>query len=395
LGRPAAPKERAHLRPADDRLLDHVCTLLAARRLGIDPEGQFPDAPPALLPFAAELLNTASLLTPDALPALDAVRTHLEAPRGAALRQLFRAWRESGIHNDLHLVPHLQPEGEWRNDPLGTRRFLLGLLAALPGDTWWSLPAFLADLRRDFPDFQRPLGDYDSWFIRDTRSGDFLRGFEHWEAVDGALIRYLITGPLHWLGVLDLATPEADSPPEAATAFRFSRWAAGLLGSATLPEFPAEGAPLHVRSDARVGVPLLVPRAVRYQVARFCHWDAATRHEYRYRLTPASLERARDQGLEIRHLKSLLTRHSRNLPPNIAKALDRWAQRGTEARLQPALVLRLGSPELLQALRKSRAARFLGDPLGPTTVIVHPGASEKALAALAEMGYLGEILDGS
>jgi hypothetical protein len=144
-----------------------------------------------------------------------------------------------------------------------------------------------------------------------------------------------------------------------------------------------------------VGVPLLVPRAVRYQVARFCHWDAATRHEYRYRLTPASLERARDQGLEIRHLKSLLTRHSRNLPPNIAKALDRWAQRGTEARLQPALVLRLGSPELLQALRKSRAARFLGDPLGPTTVIVHPGAGEKVLAALAEMGYLGEILDGS
>jgi hypothetical protein len=55
------------------------------------------------------------------------------------------------------------------------------------------------------------------------------------------------------------------------------------------------------------------------------------------------------------------------------------------------LVLRLNSPQILEELRASRAARFLGDPLGPTTVIVKPGAREKVLAALLEMGYLGEI----
>jgi hypothetical protein len=60
--------------------------------------------------------------------------------------------------------------------------------------------------------------------------------------------------------------------------------------------------------------------------------------------------------------------------------------------MEHALVLRLSSPEILQELRTSRAARFLGDPLGPTTVIVNPGAREKVLAALAEMGYLGEIV---
>ena len=45
---------------------------------------------------------------------------------------------------------------------------------------------------------------------------------------------------------------------------------------------------------------------------------------------------------------------------------------------------------MLQRLRSSRAARFLGDPLGPTTVIVKPGAASKVLSILAEMGYLGE-----
>lgn len=393
LGRPAAPKERAHPRPADDRLLDHVCTLLASHRLGIAPEGQFPNVPPGLISFATTLLHTAGLLTPDNLPDPEAARSHLAAERGEALAALFHAWRESEKHNDLHHVPHLHPEGEWKNNPLATRRFLLDLLAALPEKTWWSLPAFLADLRRDFPDFQRPMGDYDSWFIRDARSGEFLRGFEHWDDVDGALIRYLITGPLHWLGLLDLAAPKEDAPPHAATAFRFSHRAAGLLGSADLSKFQKEEAPLHIRSNARIGVPVLAPRVVRYQIARFCHWEKATRHEYRYRLTPRSLEHARNQGLEIRHLQMLLARHGSSVPPNIVKALDRWAQRGTEARLQTVLVLRLGSPDALQALRKSRAARFLGDPLGPTTIIVRAGAGEKVLAALAEMGYLGEFVD--
>jgi hypothetical protein len=52
----------------------------------------------------------------------------------------------------------------------------------------------------------------------------------------------------------------------------------------------------------------------------------------------------------------------------------------------------VASPEILQALRKSRAGRFLGDILGPTTVAIQPQASEKILSILAEMGYLGEMV---
>jgi hypothetical protein len=70
--------------------------------------------------------------------------------------------------------------------------------------------------------------------------------------------------------------------------------------------------------------------------------------------------------------------------------LERWEEQGSQARLERLLVLRLSSAEILQELRASRAARFLGEPLGPTAVIVKPGTREKVLAALAEMGYLGE-----
>jgi hypothetical protein len=72
------------------------------------------------------------------------------------------------------------------------------------------------------------------------------------------------------------------------------------------------------------------------------------------------------------------------------KALKRWDDNGTEARAETQVVLRVSRPEVLEELRKSKAARFLGEPLGPTTVIIKAGAQSKVMAALAELGLLAE-----
>ncbi|MEA3351953.1 MAG: helicase-associated domain-containing protein [Chloroflexota bacterium] len=387
LGRAATLTERADPIPADDQILDHACTLLAASRI----ERDSVQLPKNITAFLRQLLIVAGLLDSDGHPNINAVRAHLESPRGEALAQLAQAWLNSPTHNDLHLVPQLQAEGEWENDPLAARRFIVRLLDALPKDTWWSISAFIADVRQAHPDFQRPAGDYDSWYLRDTHSGEFLRGFEHWDDVDGALIRYLITGPLHWLGLIDLASPEDDAPSRGVMALRPSKWAAALFHGIPPEGIPAESAPIHIRSDGRVGVPLLVPRSARYQIARFCRWEKNTLHEYRYCLTPESLERARQQGLRIGHLLKLLNEHAAPVPPNITKALKRWAEYGTEARTVEMVVLRVNAPHILKMLQNSRAARFLGLALGPTAITVKPGAEEKVLAVLLELGYLGEI----
>jgi hypothetical protein len=75
----------------------------------------------------------------------------------------------------------------------------------------------------------------------------------------------------------------------------------------------------------------------------------------------------------------------------LVKALERWDEHGTEVRIEHVYILRLSTPEILKQLRTSRAARFLGEPLGPTTIIVRPGAREKVIAALVEIGYIGGI----
>ncbi|MEW6242426.1 MAG: hypothetical protein AB1564_16610, partial [Chloroflexota bacterium] len=186
-------------------------------------------------------------------------------------------------------------------------------------------------------------------------------------------------GVLHWLGRVDLSMPEGTKEP---TAFR-------LATPDDRVSHPETGK-IAIASSGRISIPRLAPRAVRYQVARFCEWDEPKADEYRYSITTASLGRAKTQRLKVEQLLSLLAKHSAGIPPVLVKALNRWEVNGTEARVESQVVLRVSRPEVLAGLRKSKAARFLGEPLGLTTVIVKAGAVPNVMAALAELGLLAE-----
>ncbi|MFL7869796.1 MAG: helicase-associated domain-containing protein [Anaerolineales bacterium] len=373
LGRPASPVEKAYPLPANDYILDDATTLLAALRMRVKtPEMHVP------VQVIEQLLKSAKIILKSG-PKPEKVKVFLEAPREEALQTLTEAWLESETFNELRQLPGLIFEGEWKNQPLVTREFLLNLLDAIPEGKWWSLPAFIRDVKAKYPDFQRPAGDYDSWFIKRESDGEYLRGFAHWDQVDGALVRYFITGVLFWLGQVELASPEDGVE---ATAFRVISVKSTGRG---------EEGKIVARSNGQIAVPRFAPRAVRYQVARFCEWNDAKGDEYRYTITPPSLKKAAEQGLKVEHLLALLAKYTASgIPPVLVKALKRWEANGTEARVQTQVVLRVSRPEVLEELRKSKAARFLGEMLGPTTVVLKDGTQSKVLAALAELGLLAE-----
>jgi hypothetical protein len=390
IGRPASTAEYTQKNLSTDCILDHSCTALAALRMGFSlPEAYINSAGEKLsTAFMLSLLSAENLIDDVGLPNSEAVRKFLGVKRGKALAQLFTTWQESKSINELRLLSDLIIEGNWANDPLRARRTIIAYLCNLPESTWWNLRSFVSGIKQHDPDFQRPAGDYDSWFIRDKASGAYLRGFDHWDEVEGRLVTYVVTGPLHWLGILDIACLEGG---EQATAFRLSGWAKALLHGEPPDGMPGEDGKLIIRSDARLSARKLVPRHVRYQVARFCDWQADTPDEYQYQISSASLSRARQQGLKVSQLQALLDRNAKAVPPSLSRALERWDKQGCEARLERMVVLRVTSVEILQALRKSRASRFLSETLGPTTIAVKPGAVDRVLGALAELGYLGEI----
>ncbi len=379
LGRPATPVEKAREIPATDHVLDDAATCLAAMRMG---KSDFtPD------PKLVALLTTAKLIKKDA-PQTESVKKFLEASRPEALMLLNTAWLASDTFDELRLMPGLICEGEWKNQPQVTREFLTNLVNDIPQGKWWSIPALLKAVKEKYPDYQRPAGDYDSWFIKRASDGQFLRGFAYWDAVDGALVKYFIH-VLHWMGAVDLASPEEG---KEFTAFRVIESKVEGQKSRDLRPSTFDGK-LNVSSNGRITISRYFSRAVRYQISRFCDWDVEKGDDYLYSVSAQSLRRAGEQGLKAEQLLALLVKYTNgSVPPAMVKALKRWDSHGAEARVENLLVLRVSRPEFMEEMRRSKAGKFLGELLSPTAVVVKSGAIEKVMAALAELGLLAEVI---
>ncbi len=322
LGRPASPGEKGTEILADDSILDDATTLLAALRMGktLDSASSLA-ALQEQLPALQSLLTSAKLIKKNTIQT-DKVKIFLEASRTDALKMLQEAWAESTTFNELKLIPSIICEGEWTNQPLETREFLLNLLDAIPEGKWWSLNAFVRDIKQKYADFQRPAGDYDSWFIKRASDGQYLRGFAYWDQVDGALIKYFITDILHWLGQVDLSIAEGATEP---TSFRLS----------SFDGKKDEKGKITVSSSGKISISRDAPRVIRYQVSRFCEWDDEKKDAYQYHVTTNSLTKAKEQGLKAEQLLALLVKHTNNkVPPALVKALKRWEVNGTEARVE-------------------------------------------------------------
>lgn len=254
------------------------------------------------------------------------VEEWLLASRTEQRRTLLDAWRSSTRWNDLCRVPGLSCEetGSWANDPLFTRARLLPLLGELAPGVWHALDDLLVAVHTHAADFQRPDGDYGSWYIRRRSDPVFLRGYEHWDAVEGELLRFLVNGPLHWLGALDSGVDSAGRP-----LFRLNQeGAVWLAGEASLPPPVDVQGRLTVQADFAVATPGDAPLMDRFRVARFTTWEGVRRApalEFRYRISQTGLRRAARQGVSAQRVLAFLQeRCGDDLPANVAAALAGW-----------------------------------------------------------------------
>lgn len=401
---------------AGDALLDDVCTLLAYlqnERVRPQADGGWPARHESLLmrrlrdPGSARLALLHHLvqgrqwlrvvdsghLRPDPGP----VTVWLQSSPDRQRRALAEAWRDDPGWNDLFHVPTLTPEdtGAWRNDPLLARKAILHHLRACTPGTWYKLSDFVDAVKQASPDFQRPDGDYTTWYIRDVATNAYLSGFESWDEVEGALIRYLVAGPLTWLGLVNLGSLSLGAP---FTAFRLTLIGAVFLNLVASPPEPTL-APLTLRRDFSV----LVPPARRYdrfQLARVADWMTSPSlketgaFEFIYRLTPASLDRARQQGISVaRVIEFLEQATAAPVPRSIEAGLTRWDARGAEARLERVIVLRLASEELMtQVLASPPARRLIREQIGPAAALVQEKDWPRLIAALGDMGLVPDVV---
>jgi len=325
-------------------------------------------------------------------PEPEAVTAWLQSDGFHQRSAMAEAWRDDPTWNDLFHVPALEPEdtGAWHNDPVLARHAILRHLEACDPSNWYEIDAFVAAIKQINPDFQRPAGDYTTWYIRDKETGAYLSGFESWDAVEGRLIRYLLTRPMAWLGLIELGAAEGDQPP---TAFHLSREGAAFLDRRD-PAAKSSAPPTpRLLSGFRVSMPT-GRHYQRFQLARVAEW-VQTGDRFIYRLTPMSLDRARGQGISVTRVLTFLQEITEApLPRPLEEALSRWDEQGTEAYLERVVLLRLSTEALMdRAMASSRLARLIEERVGPTTAVVRRQDWPRVVARLEEIGLLPAVPD--
>lgn len=270
----------------------------------------------ALLLFVARRLGLVVMAGRRLRLANRTVADWLPQDRFAQAQTLFTAWRTATDWNDLCLTPGLECEpGAWRNDPLLAREALLTWLSRASVGVPYRLDALLDLLYAHDPDFQRPDGNYETWYIR-HRQGELLRGFAHWHAVEGELIRYLWTGPLFWLGAVALA---ADRPEQ--------RWCLTARGAGFLsgqaPALPP-ATRLVVDEAFRIHIPEGATLYDRWRVAQIAEWEAS-QPGFRYRLSRRRLQQAAATGISPERVLMFLEEATGNaVPDRVRRALSRF-----------------------------------------------------------------------
>ncbi len=241
----------------------------------------------------------------------------------ARCRVFYRTWLEDKDWNELWLMPgvHCEDTG-WRNDPVLARKAILNYLAKCPIDTWLTMTSFMGSIHEMDPDFMRPDGDYNSWYIRDTYTGQYLMGFGAWDKVEGVLIRYLLEGPLLWLGVVAIGH---DQEAQRASCFMLTAQGAAICGWHEIEEEPMQ--PIVVQSDFQVFVPHSASWYDRFLLERFAHWIEEKEGVTRYVIRADSVRTCLERGATWKQILAFLRRATGNrVPASVQRALQAWGK---------------------------------------------------------------------
>jgi hypothetical protein len=323
-------------------------------------------------------------------PERETMRRWLQANPSEQVRWLQNTWRPDPTWNDLWHVPGLEPQPTgWENSPLRARSQILGFIEQLKAEpgAWYSLENFIMGVKQFDPDFQRPNGNYESWYLKDMQ-GNLLMGFEHWDDIEGELIRYIITQILLLLGVVELGCSGPNSPPES-----FSLTALGRAFLTNQPgDSPAgqEPALFRLNSNLQVRLPAQASLYDRFQLARFAELDRRETNRVLYKITQASINRAIKNGVTSDQITAFLTRVTNNqIPLKAVEAIRAWGTRYATVKLEQAILLRLKSAELATELRQHpQLGPLLGETLNPDTLIIPDANISEVRRLLTELGYL-------
>lgn len=321
-------------------------------------------------------------------------------PLGERAWRCFHLWLETPFWNELAFLPNVvtQP-GPAPLDPaheevVHSRRIVVEQVLQSAPESWHTLPTFVArmKLHATYLLFPRQYGlraerysigsNPYGWNFRLRRG--WLTHREGWHLVEGGFIRALLSGPLHWLGIVEL---DGDEHPDA---FRLAQGARSI----TRPEAPAGEEIAWGRLVIQPNFDLValapVSEALLVSLDRFAE-RARLEHIAQYHLSKASVTRAIQLGMSAETIQQILEQAAGgSIPQNVHYSLVEWERQARRVELwRGATLLEVDDPDLLDALFDDPQARpWLLRRLTPTLAEV----ANEQLAQIQEILWQREYL---
>lgn len=246
------------------------------------------------------------------------VREFLEQTRAEQRSSLYEAWRTSPDWDDLRRIHGIEVGGNVNADPVRTRNAALDLFAKLQPGAWYRISEIVAAIKKAQPEFQRPMAQFDQWDLHRINTQESLKGSEHWEAVEGALLAFLLRGPLHWLDAVDLAEPSSGDD----WLISLTNWGARWLGMDVVQPNEPGHKPMQVQEDFTIVLSQGTPLNDRFRVERFGQWQASYPNHV-YQISQRSLKRAEENGIQADQILGFLNSRTQRLPEKVSTALQR------------------------------------------------------------------------
>jgi hypothetical protein len=267
----------------------------------------------------------------------------LTMPMAQRVRWAFESWRDGGVWNELLRLPGQSAGFDSRREAPAqlarSRGVVLRALAQLGGVGQWQPAAaliahvkkneyqFLFERRRGYGVgglFASPYyGANNPYGVSFSTARDEASG---WDVVEHAFIVAMLSGPLHWLGVLDLGYPAGALAGEGREplSYRISEAGAWLLGVGPQPNFIETGGRIVVQPNFNVLAMEPISDAVLVDLDQFADSRGGDR-AVTYEITRESLYRGQQNGWNAERVTTFLEKHQGGpIPGNIRRSLDDW-----------------------------------------------------------------------
>lgn len=337
----------------------------------------------------------------------------LGMPMAQRVKWTFETWRDSDAWNELLRLP-LQVSGVYASREASTAlgKARLSLLRAIgrlaqanrQPDDWIALAELIAYVKRNDYAFlfeHRHRGSISNGLFASPyyeannpyrlTFGVFGLETNSWDLVEGGFIVNVLTGPLWWMGLVELGYPsdarQAGGENVAPEAFRLTQAGAWLIGGGDPPTFVESGGKLIVQPNFAVLALEPISDVVLSDLDHFAESQGGER-VITYQLTRESLYRGQQSGWDAARVIAFLEAHQGGpIPANVRRSLEEWEAAHRRITFhRNACVVQFADAEAEQALTDALAP-FEPQVIGPRFRLIKRRDPAEVTAALREAGW--------